>query len=725
MHKPLPNHKHFWAGALLALLAIICYSSIFFALNESAHTLYPFVGELYLISIVFLLIMTLIILITSRAQTHREQDLRETEQQYRDLIQHAADPIIILDHTGIILSANSAVEKMSGYRPEELINRHFLKVNILVGNSIRVAAKEFIHILQQKTRPPFELSILNKNGNLWISEANARRTKDVSGKTIVHVTLRDITARKKVEETLRQERNNAQNYLNIAGVIILTLNKNGLVTLINKKGCELLGYEEKEIVGQDWFKKFLSADEEQEVRIIFNRMLSGQDKLPPYLEYSVVTKNGTKRLLSWHNTLIRDENNNIVGTLGSGQDITDQQSIENQLHLQSTALEAAANAIVITNKAGKIVWANHALTEISGYQLDEVLGKNLNIFKSGLHNERFYENLWQTILAGKIWHGEIINRRKDDRLYTEEMTITPVRNRVGDIQHFIAIKHDVTERKSLQQGLEQANIKLEANGRKLERTLQEMAVKNKELQEAQNQLIQNEKLAAIGVLSSGIAHEIKNPLAIISLSIEEFEGLSEKLDDQSKAYIKMIKSAATRANNVIIELLRFARVSDLKVESINLYDLIEGTFILINNSTKFKGITLEHKYTDKNIHVPGDRILLEQVLFNLLINATDSTERGGTITVTTYLQKPFSSFSEHEEIIIEVSDNGSGIAPEVLPRIFEPFFTTKDQGKGTGLGLSTVYTLLKRHHGTINVTSTLGVGTTFTITLPLVTKTTN
>ena len=722
MPKPPSNHKHIWAGALLALLTIICYTVIFFSLNESAHIFSPFVRELYLISIVFLLIMALIILLTSRTQTHREQALQETEQQYRDLIQHAADPIIILDHLGTILSANSAVEKLSGYRPEELTNHHFLKVNILVGNSVRTAAKEFMHILQQKTRPPFELTMLNKNGALLISEAHARRTKDAKGKIIVHVNLRDITARKKAEETLRQERNNAQNYLNIAGVMILTLNKDGIVTLINKKGCELLGYEEKEIIGQNWFKMFLSPDEEQKVRIIFNRMLSGQDNLPPYLEYVVITKDGTKRLISWHNTLIRDESNNVVGTLGSGQDITDQQSIENQLHLQSTALEAAANAIVITNKAGKIVWANHALTEISGYQLDEVLGKNLSIFKSGLHNERFYENLWQTILAGKIWHGEIINRRKDDRLYTEEMTITPVRDRVGDIQHFIAIKHDVTERKSLQQGLEQANIKLEANSRKLERTLQEMAIKNKELQEAQNQLIQNEKLAAIGVLSSGIAHEIKNPLAIISLSIEEFEGLSEKLDDQSKAYIKMIKSAATRANNVIIELLRFARVSDLKIEHINLYDLIEGTFILINNSTKFKGITLEHKFTDKSIEVPGDRILLEQVLFNLLINATDSTERGGTITVKTYLQKPFSSFSEHEEIIIEVTDNGSGIPPEILPRIFEPFFTTKEQGKGTGLGLSTVYTLLKRHHGTINATSTLGVGTTFTITLPLVIK---
>jgi signal transduction histidine kinase len=180
----------------------------------------------------------------------------------------------------------------------------------------------------------------------------------------------------------------------------------------------------------------------------------------------------------------------------------------------------------------------------------------------------------------------------------------------------------------------------------------------------------------------------------------------------------MIKRAAERANNVIIELLRFARVSDLKVEPVNLFDLVEGTFVLIRNSSKFKGIELKHEYDDKQVTVEGDRILLEQVLFNLLVNAIDSTQRGGSVTIKTYRSEKFEKTSNKSHVIIEVIDTGNGIAPEILPRIFEPFFTTKEQGKGTGLGLSTVYTLLKRHNGTIDVESTLDVGTKFTITLP-------
>ncbi len=698
------GHQQYpWTGASIALASLITYTVLFFKLAQSDTDHKHLELELYTLSIDFLLIMVLLIAVISRKRHTSEKNLQKTEEKYVDLVEQAADSVVVLNIHGIIVSTNAAVEWMSGYTPEELIGRHFLKTNVLSGPSVGIAAKEFIQLLSGAKRPPFELSMLRKDKTSFIVEAHARRIKNALENTVIHVIMRDVTDRKKSEENLRQEKNRAQNYLNIAGVMIMTLDREGRVTLINKKGCEILGYPEEEIIGQNWFEKFLLLE----------------DSMPLKNEESfVMTKSGEKRVIAWSNTAILDNENNAVGTLISGQDVTEKQAIENQLMLQSAALEAAANAIVITDKSGKIVWANQALTKISGYTQQEVVGQNPRIFKSGLHNDYFYENMWNTVLAGNIWHDEIFNRRKDDRLYTEEMTITPVRNRQGDIQHFIAIKHDITERKRLQQNLLQANIELEANSHKLERTLLEMAAKNKQLQEAQNQLIQSEKLAAIGILSSGIAHEIKNPLAIISLSIEEFEDHSEKLDDQSKNYIGMIKRAAERANNVIIELLRFARVSDLKVESINLYHLLEGTFLLVKNIAKFKGITIQQITNDQTIEISGDRILLEQVFFNLLMNAIDSTPRGGRITVTSRLRKAFSNAVDQDEIVIDVEDTGHGIAPEILSKIFEPFFTTKEQGKGTGLGLSTVYTLLKRHRGTIEVQSLVGKGTTFTIVLP-------
>lgn len=711
------NQQSIWAGALLALLTLACYTVVFFSLDTSQNT-QQLHKDLYLISIAFLLIMTLIIFISQRRQLQNEQALQATQKEYLDLLQYAADPVVILSELGIIISANSSVETISGYNPKELIGRHFLKINILQSSAMAIAAREFLQLIRGAKRPPFELAMIRKDDTPFITEAHASKLKDTNGKPIVHVIMRDITDRKKTEEKLLNEKTKAQTYLNIANVMIITLDQNATVTLINKKGCEILEYSEEEIIGQNWFEKFVLPESALSLKHIFNQLMQGEKILLKNYENYVLTKTGQKRLILWSNTLIHNNKNKIIGTLSSGQDITEEQNIKNQLMLHSAALEAAANAIVITDKQGKIIWTNQALTEMTSYTRKEVLGQNLKILKSGLHNEHFYANLWNTVLNGNIWHGEIINRRKDNRLYTEEMTITPVRNSTGEIEHFVAIKRDVTERKRLQQNLEQMNLELAANTHKLEHTLLEMANKNKQLQETQNQLIQSEKLAAIGVLSSGIAHEIKNPLAIISLSIEEFETLSDKLDAQSKSYIQMIKSAAERANNVIIELLRFARVSDLKSEDINLFSLIEGTFVLLHNSSKFKGITLEHKYTNKNININGDRILLEQVLFNLLINAIDESPRGATVTVETSLAESFKSTHIKKQVLIEVIDRGKGIEPEILPKIFEPFFTTKEQGKGTGLGLSTAYALLKRHNGTIDVESTVGVGTKFTITLP-------
>jgi PAS domain S-box-containing protein len=115
------------------------------------------------------------------------------------------------------------------------------------------------------------------------------------------------------------------------------------------------------------------------------------------------------------------------------------------MRLQSTALTSAANSVVITDREGHILWANPAFTKLTGYELSEVIGKNPRVLKSGQHNKVFYEKLWQTVLSGQVWHGEMVNKRKDGTLYTEEMTITPARDTAGEITHFIAIKQDITE----------------------------------------------------------------------------------------------------------------------------------------------------------------------------------------------------------------------------------------------------------------------------------------
>jgi PAS domain S-box-containing protein len=169
-----------------------------------------------------------------------------------------------------------------------------------------------------------------------------------------------------------------------------------------------------------------------------------------------ITKDGLTIDVSLSVGAMKDGTGKVVGTSGIARDITAYRRTARQLQLQSTALEAAANAIVITDRHGTIVGANHAFTTMTGYSKEEVLGKNFRLLKSGEQPESYYANLWSTISSGSVWQGEIVNRRKDGTIYTEEMTITPVTQGVGSAAdtHFIAIKQDITERKKAEEELQ-------------------------------------------------------------------------------------------------------------------------------------------------------------------------------------------------------------------------------------------------------------------------------
>jgi sigma-B regulation protein RsbU (phosphoserine phosphatase) len=145
----------------------------------------------------------------------------------------------------------------------------------------------------------------------------------------------------------------------------------------------------------------------------------------------------------------------IVGAVALYEDVTERHRIEAQLKLAQAALQAAANAILICDRNGLISWVNPAFTQLTGYTLEDVRGQNMRLLKSGKHPLEYYQQLWQTILAGEVWHGQTINRRKDSTLYTEEQTIAPVRDEQGEITHFISVKQPLTPRQYIEAALAQ------------------------------------------------------------------------------------------------------------------------------------------------------------------------------------------------------------------------------------------------------------------------------
>jgi len=359
-----------------------------------------------------------------------------------------------------------------------------------------------------------------------------------------------------------------------------------------------------------------------------------------------------------------------------------------ELRLQGAALNAAADSIVITDRNGTIEWVNPAFTALTGYGAEEAIGKNQSeLSKSGVHDQLFYRDLWDTILAGHTWQGEMTNRRKDRSVYIVHQTITSVKGARGETDHFIGIGQDITERKTLEAQVRQAN-----------------------------------KMDAVGQLASGVAHDFNNLLTVI-LGFADFMAADLDMASEHGTDLGEIIKAARRAEALTRQLLAFSRQQVLHTAPVDVNGLItEMTGMLV----RLIGENIEVSLAlAPNLSLAlADRGQLEQVVMNLVVNARDAMPDGGSVTIETAdVELENSSF--HAEtvmhgryVMLAITDTGSGMTKETQRRLFEPFFTTKEAGKGTGLGLSTTYGIIKQSKGYIWVYSEPGRGTTFKVYLP-------
>jgi hypothetical protein len=380
----------------------------------------------------------------------------------------------------------------------------------------------------------------------------------------------------------------------------------------------------------------------------------------------------------------------------------ERQRLEQQLRVQSSALEAAANGIILTDKTGKIFFANKAACSMTGYALEEILGQTTSFIESCKPEADFSQDLWKTILDGRTWHGELINRRKDGNLYNEEMTITPFREINGEISHFIAVKQDITKRKQL------------------EEQVQHIA-KCQRLEEQSHQV---QTMEVMSQFAGSIAHDFNNLLTVIHDHTKLALTDECQPGDQNRQHLNHVIAAAETAANLIRQLLAFGRKQAIQFQPSDLNQVISNT------TPRFERligahIVLQCHYARNLPAVNVDTGMIEQILANLIVNARDAMPQGGQIFIATesisldaaYVETHFEA-RPGKFVCLTVKDTGTGIHPEYLPRIFEPFFTTKEAGQGAGLGLAIVHGIVKQHHGWITISSQLGKGTAFKIFLP-------
>jgi len=452
-------------------------------------------------------------------------------------------------------------------------------------------------------------------------------------------------------------------------------------------------------------------------------LLHGQNRPPSHCPHENLLQSGQsergeieearlKKVFDMTSTPLRDPSGVLRGSVLVLRDITDRKKAEAQLHLQATALESAANAILITDRKGEITWLNSAFTQLTGYSLHEALGKNPRFLKSGSLSSDHYEQLWKTILAGQVWRGELTNRRKDGSLYFEEMTITPVRAAGGEVSHFVAIKQDITARKRAEDEIRKLNEELEQRVQKrtaeLERANQELDTRRMEAERASGFKDQ---------FLSTMSHELRTPLnAVLGFSELLADEHYGPLNERQQRYVRHIHSGGKHLLRLINDVLDLSKIEagrmELAIESVPVESTFEDVLTDLRPLADKKSQVFS-VHCARALTVRADAMRLKQVLVNLVGNAIKFTPEGGRISLQARL--------ENGAVRIEVRDSGPGILPEEQKRIFEAFVRLQKPGKsseGTGLGLAITQRLVNLHGGNLGLESEPGEGSCFYFQLP-------
>ena len=500
--------------------------------------------------------------------------------------------------------------------------------------------------------------------------------------------LLDITEQKRVEEALRESEEKFRlTFSSSPDAVNINRLRDGLYVDINDGFTQLTGFTREDVSDKTSLDIHIWHDPEDRKRMVQELQKKG---FCDNLEAVFRRKDGslTTALMSARVISLKNEPHIISIT----RDISERKQAEAERERLLLAIEQADEIVVITDNSGNIQYVNPAFEKITGYSAGEAIGENPRLIKSGQNDEASYKTLWDTILAGNPWTGRLLNKRKDGGPYTAECSISPVKDKKGNVINFVWISRDITNDLELEKRISQA-----------------------------------QKMESIGNLAGGIAHDFNNLLfPIIGMS----ELLLEDLPRHSQEYenVQQILKAGMRGSDLVKQILAFSRQSEHKLIPVRPRQVLKEVMKLIR-STIPSYIEIEENLQSDCGFIMADPTEIHQVAMNIVTNAFHAVEaKGGKIEVMLKeVDLGTDAWSEGvpgpgRYALLSITDTGHGISPHFIDKIFEPYFTTKEQGKGTGLGLAVAYGIIKKLKGDIKVYSEAGKGTTFNIYLPLMEK---
>lgn len=612
-----------------------------------------------------------------------ELALENSEQKFEVIFENANDGISINEPGGRFLEVNHITCEKLGYNQEELLQK---KAIDLVSSE---ALKLFIEHMRELYRYGHAVAgseVACKDGTYLPVELSMSFI-EYGGKPAILSIIRDITERKKAEQMLKYERDRAQNYLDIAGTIIIAIDAEQKVALINKKGSELLGSPKIDILGKNWFDAFIPEKYRQVTKESYVQLMSRNIEPVEHFENPVLTRGGKERIIGWHNSILKDEEGRITGTLSSGEDITERKKVEEEMKVRSAAMASSLTAIVIANPEGYITYVNSAFMKLWGYSSEEVLGSPARYLGA---SGRKAPDVVNSLFSRGSWAGELVCRRKDRTEFHAHLSSSLVMDEAGKTICIMCSFLDISGHKEANRMMIEARMRAEDANR-----------------------------AKSSFLAS-MSHELRTPLnSIIGFADVLREKTFGPLNDRQAKYLSNISISGKHLLKLIDDILDLSKVETGKMEfnpeEFSVPDTFEEIKVTLAPLALKRNIKMVWETEGELKSMTADRTKFKQILYNLIDNAIKFTPENGLIKIVTWVSE--------ENISISVTDSGPGISIDDQKKLFEPFtqlgrFESREQ-PGTGLGLVIVKKYVEMHGGTVRVESKTGTGSRFSFMIPL------
>jgi PAS domain S-box-containing protein len=620
--------------------------------------------------------------ITKRKRMERE--IREATMRFEKIAEMGEDGIIVFDEDSRVEFSNQMACEIMGLSKDQILGKEFFP---LIGKRDEEFLEEMVmrgEGMGQKVC--IEMSIQSPQGQVKETEVCIAPTRSEDGRIKTYAYIRDITEEKKFDKELKESEEKYRNLFERVQHGLFISSKEGKFLDCNQALFSKLGYSTKEEFLNIDIAKDLYVNPED--RKTFQRLIE-QNGFVSDFEVEFKKKNGEKITVLLTAHAKRDEKGEIVGYEGINIDISYRKRMERELKEANEFLmkliESSVDGIIVTNMKGDILIFNQGAENILGYQAEEVaLKMNIRtIYPPGVAKEVMGKLRSPDYGGvGKLTSFPILHRRKDGELIEGDLSASIIYDEDGKEIASVGIFKDLRER-----------LRME-----------------RELQKTQQALLQSEKLAAMGKLTSQIAHELNNPIYGIMNTLEL---LKTEIPPESKRrkILELSLSETQRLAEMLRNMLSFSKPEEEKRRPIKMNELIEGILLVMDKQMRESNIKVETAFDDEIPEIMASTNQMRQVLLNIFKNAKEAMPKGGMLTVRTD--------RENHHVLIHIQDTGVGIPEGIRDKIFEAFFTTKQKVKGVGLGLSVCYGIIKDHGGEIRVESEEGKGTTFTIRLPV------